>query len=62
VNNSTSTGVAPPCFVLDAAADILSEADAGEESGVPVRAIITANTKDPNNARNKISFFMILPD
>jgi hypothetical protein len=62
VNNSTSTGVAPFCFVFDAAADIRFEADAGEESGVPVRAIITANTKDPNNARNKVRFFMILLD
>jgi hypothetical protein len=62
VNNSTSTGVAPPHFVLDAAADIWFKANAWEESGVPVRAIITANTKDPNNASNKIRFFMILLD
>jgi hypothetical protein len=62
VNNSTSTGVAPPRFVLDAAADIRFEADAAEESGAPVQAIIRANTKDPNDARNNICFFMILPD
>jgi hypothetical protein len=55
------TGVVTSLVAPEAFPEGLLEAEAGEESGAPMEAIITATAKHPNNARNKIRFFMILP-